>query len=161
MKSDGPLAITLAGCGRKATVGGPGGSCDASRPPGASVSRGGSRLARRKISLRGRAVAFRCAGGRTTFGTVKRVSVSVSKAAGLRCRFLTRRGRLSRARSCSRPILLRARLGRIRPGKVPWAFSRGVHLRRGRYTVSVRAVDKRGKVGGRRGRFSRKAFVVR
>src|SRR3954454_16344761 len=76
VKSDGPLAVTLAGCGRRATVGGPGGACDSSRPPGASVSRGGSRLRRAKISLRGRAVAFRCVGGRVTFGTVKRVRVS-------------------------------------------------------------------------------------
>jgi hypothetical protein len=162
VKSDGPLAITLAGCGRKATVGGPGGSCDASRPPGASVSGGGSRLARRKISLRGRAVAFRCVGGHSVPGTVKRVRVSVSRAAaGSKCRFLKAGGRLSAARSCSRPIRLRARLGRIRPGKVPWAFSRGVHLPRGRYTVAVAAVDTRGKVGGRAGRFSRKTFVVR
>jgi hypothetical protein len=161
VKSDGPLAITLAGCGRRATVGGPGRACDASQPPGASVSGGGSRLSRRKISLRGRAVAFRCVGGRVSSGTVKRVNVSISKAAGLRCRFLTHRGRLSHTRSCSRPILLRARLGRIRPGKVPWALSGPVHLRRGSYTVSVRAVDTHGKVGGRRGRFSRKTFVVR
>jgi hypothetical protein len=161
VKSDGPLAITLAGCGRRATVGGPGGSCDASRPPGASVSRGGSRLRTRKISLRGRAVAFRCAGGRSVAGTVKRVRVSVYRSAGLKCRFLKANGRLSRARSCSRPIRLRARLGRIRPGKVPWALSRAVHLRRGRYTVAVAAVDTRGKVGGRRGRFSKKSFVVR
>jgi hypothetical protein len=161
VKSDGPLAITLSGCGRKANVGGPGGSCDASRPPGASVSRGGSRLRRGKISLRGRAVAFRCVGGRVTFGTVKRVRVSVFKRAGLKCRFLKANGRLSGARSCSRPIRLRARLGRIRPGKVPWTLSRRVHLRHGRYTVAVAAVDTRGKVGGRRGRFSKKTFVVR
>jgi hypothetical protein len=161
VKSDGPLQVTLAGCGRKTTVGGKGGSCDASRPPGASVSRGGSRLRRGKISLRGRAVAFRCVGGRVTFGTVKRVRVSVYKRAGLKCRFLKANGRLSGARSCSRQIRLRARLGRIRPGKVPWTLSRRVHLRRGRYTVAVAAVDTRGKVGGRRGRFSRKTFVVR
>jgi hypothetical protein len=161
VKSDGPLAVTLAGCGRTALLGGPRGSCDSSRPPGASVSGGGSRLGRRRISLRGRAVAFRCAGGRSVAGTVTRVRVSVSQAVGLRCRFLKGSGRLSGARSCSRPIRLRARLGRIRPGKVPWAFSRGVHLRRGRYRVAVAAVDARGLVGGRRGRFSAKSFVVR
>jgi hypothetical protein len=44
---------------------------------------------------------------------------------------------------------------------VPWTISRGVRLPRGRYTVAVAAVDTRGKVGGRRGRFSRKTFVVR
>jgi hypothetical protein len=106
-------------------------------------------------------VAFRCAGGRSVPGTVKRVRVSVYRSAGQRCRFLKANGRLSSARSCSRPIRLRARLGPIRPGKVPWAFSRAVHLPRGRYTVAVAAVDARGKVGGRHGRFSRQTFVVR
>jgi hypothetical protein len=125
------------------------------------VSAGGSRLARRRISLRGRAVAFRCAGGRSAAGTVKRVRVSVSQRVGRRCRFLNASGRLTGARSCSRPIRLPARLGRIRPGKVPWAFSRRVHLRRGSYKVAVAAVDARGRVGGRRGRFSTKSFVVR
>jgi hypothetical protein len=92
---------------------------------------------------------------------VKRVTVSVSKAAGLRCRFLGRRGRLTKARSCARPIRLRARLGKVRPGKVPWTFRRKPRLRHGRYTVTVRAVDTRGKAGGKRGRFNKKVFVVR
>jgi hypothetical protein len=160
VKSDGPLTVTLAGCGRKATLGG-GARCDAGRPPGASVSRQGSRLRRRRISLSGRAVAFRCAGGHAAPGTVKRVSVAIARRAGLRCRFVTRRGRLSAPRSCSRPILLRARLGPRRPGKVPWAFSLAAHLSRGRYIVSARAVDSRGRAGGRRGRFNQKAFTVR
>ena len=162
VKSDGPVTITLAGCGRKASLGGKNGSCDASQTPRASVSRG-SRVARRRLGLRGRAVAFRCSGGRAVRGKVRRVYVSVSRrASGLgKCRFLGRRGRLTAARSCARPVLLRARLGKIRPGKVPWTFSSKPHLARGRYTVSVRAVDARGKAGGRRGRFNKKTFVVR
>jgi hypothetical protein len=161
VKSDGPVSITLAGCGRKTTVGGKAGRCDASQTPRASVSRA-SKVARRKIGLRGRAVAFRCKGGRAVRGKVKRVQVSVSRRApGLKCRFLTRRGRLSKPRSCSRPVYLRARLGKVRPGKVPWTFSSKPHLARGRYTVAVRAVDTRGKAGGKRGRFNRKTFTVR
>jgi hypothetical protein len=159
VKSDGPLTVTLAGCGRDANLGGA--ACDASRPPGASVSRSGSRVRRRKISLIGRAVAFRCAGGRPAPGTVKRVLVSIARRAGVRCRFVTRRGRLSAARSCSRPVRLRARLGPLRPGKVPWAFSMRAHLPRGRYIVSVQTVDSRGKVGGRRGRFNQTVFTAR
>ena len=161
VKTDGPLTVTLAGCGRKAVVGGSKGRCDASQTPRASVSRPGSVVKRRRISLRGRAVAFRCSGGRAVRGKVKRVYVSVSKAAGLKCRFLGRRGRLTAPRSCARPVLLRARLGRVRPGKVPWTFRSRPHLTHGRYTVTVRAVDARGKAGGRRGRFNRKVFVVR
>ena len=61
------------------------------------VSRGGSRLTRRRISLRGRAVAFRCAGGRSMAGTVRRVRFSVSQAVGLRCRFLKSGGRTNSA----------------------------------------------------------------
>jgi hypothetical protein len=161
VKSDGPLAVTLAGCGRKAVLGGSHGRCDASRPPRASVSRAGSRVSRRRLSLRGRAVAFRCSGGRAARGKVKRVFVSVSRAAGLKCRFLGRSGRLGAARSCARPVRLRARLGRVRPGKVPWTFRARPHLPHGRYVVSVRAVDARGHAGGRHGRFNRKVFVVR
>ena len=161
VKTDGPVTITLAGCGRRAGFGGAS-SCDASRPPRASISRPGLRASRHRLSFRGRAVAFRCSHGRPVRGKVKRVSVSVTRRAGLRCRFLTRRGRLSSRRSCSRPIQLRARLGRPhRRGKVPWAFSARPHLPHGRYVVAVRAVDAKGKVGGRRGRFNRKTFRVR
>jgi len=159
VKSDGPLSVTLAGCGRNAALGG--GRCDASRPPGASVS-GASRLRRHGVSLRGRAVAFGCSGGKTVAGTVKRVYVAISRGAGHgRCRFLKASGRLSASRSCTRPLKLRARLGHIRPGKVPWAFSAGASLPRGRYTVAVIAVDRRGRMGGRRGRFNRRSFSVR
>jgi hypothetical protein len=161
VKSDGPLTVNLRGCGRKTTIGGRNGRCDASRPPRASVSRAGSRVRRHRISLRGRAVAFRCSGGKHARGKVKRVSVSVSQTAGLECRFLGRSGRLTKARSCNKPVRLRARLGKVRPGKVPWTFRARPHLPHGRYTVSVRAVDTRGRAGGKRGRFNKKVFTIR
>ena len=162
VKSDGPVTITLAGCARRAAFGGANGSCDASQPPRGSISLPGSRLTRRRVSLSGRAVAFRCAGKRAVRGKVTRVFVSVSRQAGLRCRFLTRGGRLTAPRSCSRPVLLRARLGKPRrDGKVPWSLSAAAHLPHGRYTAAVRAVDTRGHASGRRGRFNHKAFAVR
>jgi hypothetical protein len=162
VKTDGPVTITLAGCARRAGFGGAAGSCDASQPPRASVSRPGLRASRHRLRFRGRAVAFRCSHGRAVRGKVRRVTLSVMRRAGLRCRFLTRRGRLSAARSCSRPIQLRARMGRrTRSGKVPWTFRARPHLQHGRYEVAVRATDARGKVGGRRGRFNRKSFRVR
>ncbi|MCA1680537.1 MAG: hypothetical protein LC777_17100, partial [Actinobacteria bacterium] len=106
---------------------------------------------------------FRCKGFKPVRGKVKRVTVSVSRRAGLRCRFLTKRGRLSSKRSCSRPIQLRARLGRkVRRRKYAWSFTaRRPRLPHGRYTVAARATDSRGKVGGRRGRFNKKSFRVR
>jgi hypothetical protein len=58
-------------------------------------------------------------------------------------------------------VRLRARLGTVRPGKVPWTFRARPRLPHGRYVVSVRAVDTRGKAGGKRGRFNRKVFTVR
>jgi hypothetical protein len=161
VKTDGPVTVSLAGCARRATFGGRTGLCDTSRTPRASVTRAGSRLERRRISLRGRAVAFRCSNGHPARGKVKRVSVSIKRQVGLRCRFLTRSGRLSGVRSCSRAVFLRARIGKIRAGKVPWTFRDRPLLPHGRYTVAVRAVDTRGKVGGRRGRFNKKTFAVR
>jgi hypothetical protein len=163
VKSDGPVTITLAGCGRRAGFGGRSGSCDASRPPRANVSRRESSVTRRRIRLRGGAIAFRCTGKRAVPGKVRSVTVSVSRQVGLQCRFLTRSGQLSGPRSCSRPVQLRARLGRSRGRNkpVPWTFAAAVHLPPGRYAVAVRAVDPRGHAGGRRGRFSRTVFVVR
>ncbi len=165
VNSDGPVTVTLAGCGRRATfAGGAAGACDATRPPRASISRPGSRVARRKLLIRGRAIAFRCARGRPVRGKVKRVSVSLSRRVGLRCRFLTKRGTLSSVRSCSKPVRLRARFKRLRGGKVAWTLERGkrdLHLSHGRYTAAVRAVDTRGRPGGRRGRFNHKGFRIR
>ena len=78
--------------------------------------------------MRGRARDRGCAG-------VRRVLVAVSKKRGNRCRFITRRGRYLRARSCKRPHRLRAR------GRLRFTLRLNVRLRRGYHVVSVRAVD--------------------
>ena len=162
VKSDGPVTITLAGCRRTASFGGgASGSCDASRPPRASVSHVLLASRRRGLRFSGRAIAFRCAGGRAVRGKVRRVTVSISRASGKRCRFVGAGGRLGKPRSCARPVQLSTRMGRVRRGKYPWSYSSSVGLPRGTYTILVRSVDSRGKVGGRRGRFNRRTFAVR
>jgi hypothetical protein len=67
---------------------------------------------------------------------VKRVWVSVFKQLRHgRCRYLLRNGRLSRARSCKRPLSFRAR------GTSHWRLSRRQHIPAGRYVVRSVAVD--------------------
>jgi len=98
VKTDGPLTVVLAGCGRSARFAS-GNGCDASRPPRASIARHGLRASRRGgLRLSGRAIAFRCKAGRSVAGKVKRVRVSISRKAGKgKCRFVTKAGSLDRA----------------------------------------------------------------
>jgi hypothetical protein len=125
-----------------------------------------SRATRRRVSFRGRSIDRVCSTGSKKFafhGRVKRVTVAMSKRAGKRCRFLTAKGRLSRARSCRKPIRLRAKghyLGR-RTDKTAWTYRARVHIPRGRYRVNVRGIDAFGHVerGGRV--FNTRRFVVR
>jgi hypothetical protein len=139
-----PLVIDrLAGSGGPGgpgAPGGPGGEPEQPPGPGPGVGCAGerdrpliTRLARPRVRrtflrVRGRARDRGCAG-------VRRVRVAVSKKRGNRCRFITRRGRYLRARSCKRPHRLRAR------GTLRFALRLNVRLRRGYHVVSVRAVD--------------------
>jgi hypothetical protein len=66
------------------------------------------------------------------------VLVSVVRGRDPHCRYVGANGRLTRARSCRRFVLLRAR------GKRSWKLSFRVRLPRGQYRVQVRAVDRRG-----------------
>ena len=103
--------------------------------PSSRVDKRAARLSRRRLAVRGTATDRRCPGGR-----VARVSVSVVRsAAHHRCRFLTASGRLSRARSCARPIELRAR------GTGRWRLTRRVRLPAGRYLIRADAVDGFGR----------------
>jgi hypothetical protein len=79
----------------------------------------------------GRAADRGCAG-------LGAVLVSVSKPHGHRCRFVQPNGRLSSARGCRLPVLLRA------TGTHRWKLSLKARLPRGRYRVQVRAVDRNG-----------------
>jgi hypothetical protein len=91
------------------------------------------RASRRRFSARGIARDRGCAGLRS-------VLVSVRVARHGRCRFLAANGRLSRKRSCARPLRLRAR------GKRSWKLQLKGRLPRGRYRMQVRAIDRRGNL---------------
>ena len=71
-------------------------------------------------------------------GGVRRVQVSIALRVGTRCRFLGARGRLGHARSCAKPVLLRAR------GTTTWRLTRKANLPAGRYVVRSLATDLRG-----------------
>ena len=71
-------------------------------------------------------------------GKVARVQLWVARRAGRRCRFATARGRLTRARSCRNRLLITA------SGTRRFHLRLGRSLPAGRYTVSVRAIDRHG-----------------
>jgi hypothetical protein len=87
----------------------------------------------RKLTLRGRATDAGCAG-------LQAVEVSVSLAAGRRCRFIGSNGKLGKARRCTKPVFLRAK------GASSWKLRLRRALPPGRYTVRVRARDRVGNV---------------
>ena len=110
-----------------ASSSGGGSGCTDTLPP----SRVRVRVRRRVLS--GRAADRGC-------GSVARVELFVARRAGRRCRFLTARGRLSRVRTCRRPVYVRAK------GTTAWRLTLPRALR-GRFSARARAVD----AGGRRG----------
>jgi hypothetical protein len=67
-------------------------------------------------------------------------SATVGKSARKKCRFMSSRGKLGKAKSCSRQTWLSAR------GTKNWAFGLPVSLGHGSYTVKVQAVDSAGNV---------------
>ncbi len=89
-----------------------------------------------QISARGTVHERSCTSGDLGMPAISHISVSVSRRSTHgRCRFLTSTGVLSAARSCKRPIGLRAR------GTVHWTFSRKrLSLPGGSYRIAVRAV---------------------
>ncbi|GAC1318215.1 MAG: hypothetical protein NVSMB25_07350 [Thermoleophilaceae bacterium] len=116
-------------------------ACAAGPPPRSSVrARRGRRVLtvrRGRFSLSGRVSGRSC--------RAIRVTLALSRRAGRRCRFVTARGRLSRARSCSSPLLLLAR------GTARWSFRLRLHVPRGRYALAVRTTDRAGRTeAGRR-----------
>ena len=91
-----------------------------------------------RIFLHGRAHDRGCPARNGLFaagGRVARVQVSIAKVGRHRCRFVNRRGRLTKARSCRKPILFRAR------GRTRWHFAKTLHAPAGNYRAVVRATD--------------------
>ena len=91
------------------------------------------RASRRRFSVRGIARDRGCA-------RLRAVLLMVRSVSGGRCHFLAANGRLARARSCVRPLRLRAR------GTRSWKLQLKARLPRGRYRMRVRAVDRRGNL---------------
>jgi hypothetical protein len=159
--SDSPIVVRLAGC-RGARTFAQSADCGARGLPRSSLARHGLRATRRRgIAISGRAIAFRCVANRRRVGAVARVEVAVARKSGRKCRYLTRAGRLGKARSCARNEWLRARLGRQRAGKVPWTFRSGARLPRGVYELRVRAIDRTGAVERQPRKQGRKTIRVR
>jgi hypothetical protein len=132
--------------------------CRDRRAPVTHITRR-DRLNRRRIRLHGRSRDRGCttSNGLKVVSGVARVRVSVAlrrgKGHAKRCRYLTKRGRLTRHyRRCRNSIPLRAK------GKRHWRFGRKVRLPRGRYRITARGVD-RAKNREKRRRYN--SFLVR
>lgn len=151
LQQDGSTCLTGANAGRAAVEVGSGGPT----PSGAGTAGGGCldrsaptpRLSKaRARRLSGSASDRGCgAGGR---GRVTRVSVSVARLAGGRCRPVSAAGRLGRAQSCARRRYLRAR------GTSHWTLRLRRRLPRGRYVAAIRARDAAGNQRTRPARFT-------
>jgi hypothetical protein len=123
--------------------GGPAGvSCRDQFPPRSTLKPRGLKRRGDRISLRGRSRDQGCRKPGTrarAAGKVSRVHVSIARIQRNGCRFLSRDGTLaSKARSCNRPTLLRAR------GTARWRFSITASLPSGSYRAVVRARDRAG-----------------
>jgi hypothetical protein len=146
--SDTPLVVKLAGCKNGREVFADSAACNGL--PRTSITRSGAKASRKKgVSAGGRAVGFRCKGGKRKAGVIRRVQISVAlQAKGKdKCRFLQRNGRFTKARSCVLNVWQSAKLGRRRGGKVPWTFRSRHRLPAGAYQLHVRSIDATGGVG--------------
>jgi hypothetical protein len=85
-------------------------------------------------------------------GAVARVEVAIARKAGRRCRFVTATGGLTSARSCSKPVWLRAR------GTSRWSLSTKRRLPNGAYAIEVRARDA---AGNRQARIATRTLRLR
>jgi dienelactone hydrolase len=124
--------VGASGAGGALTVPQP---CRDSAAPASRITRLGSRVTRRGITLRGTA---HDAGCDEVPGALVRVAVAVARVEGTRCRMLQPGGRLSAPRACSRLAYLPAR------GTSKWTFSRRLALPTGSYRIAVRGVDAAG-----------------
>jgi hypothetical protein len=93
-------------------------------------------FASKRVSFRGTTRDRGCGpGGR---GAVRAVKVSLARTTKRGCQYMNARGRLTKRRSCRRPLLVAA------SGHTSWRFSMRVHLRRGNYRVTTRGYDTAG-----------------
>ncbi|HVF76729.1 MAG TPA: hypothetical protein VNA28_00405 [Solirubrobacteraceae bacterium] len=117
--------------------------CADAKAPRSVLSRKRSSLRADRILLRGTASDRGCSASVTTRkrpGAVSKVSVAVARKTGTRCRFLSTRGRVGKARACSKPVYLRA------TGTKSWRLQLKGSFPSGAYRVSVRARDAAGNI---------------
>ncbi len=108
----------------------------ADRTAPVSRYRGKRVVGRRRVSLQGTSKDKGCGpGGR---GAVRKVGVSIARTGRHGCSFMNAKGRLTKARSCRRAILLPAK------GHASWRFTMRVHLPPGNYRVVARGFDTAG-----------------
>jgi hypothetical protein len=124
--------------------GGEGTTCSDRTAPVASLLKGrkGVKAAKRKLRLRGKAGDFGCLATTSIVGRVAGVQAAISRKAGKkRCRWVTnKRGKLSKRRSCKKPVWLKAK------GTTKWTLTLKRKLPRGRYGLQVRARDAAGNI---------------
>jgi hypothetical protein len=114
------------------------GACADQSAPASRYTRRAARRARRTRVLRGTAADVGCG--------LDRVEISVLRRHGKRCRPLTARGRLARAKSCARRTWLPVR------GASRWSFRLPKRLPAGAYAIRTRAFDFAGNVERPHGR---------
>jgi hypothetical protein len=128
-----PAASASSASGRPST------RSDRSRPTAALLKgKRGASATHGKLLLHGRASDTGCVAAISVAGKVVRVEVAISRKSGRKCRFLTAAGGLTKARSCSKPVWLKAK------GTTAWTFATKRRLPRGTYAIQVRARDAAG-----------------
>jgi hypothetical protein len=139
-QDDGTALVGSGSCGPRqapANAGRP--SCRDTVPPKSTLRLpAGYRRRGARLAFRGRSSDRGCrtaAGLAAAGGRVARVYVSLASVGRHDCRFIDRHGRLTKRRSCRKPILLRAK------GTTRWTFGIRVHVRPGNYRAVVRAID--------------------
>jgi hypothetical protein len=110
----------------------------------------GTRVSRRRVNIFGSARDVGC----TSDGRVARVQVAVARRVRGGCRYLKRNRRFSARKRCGKPHFLAAKAGyssRLRASRFRLKRT-GLTLARGRYRVTVRAIDGTGNFETRRSR---------
>jgi hypothetical protein len=115
-------------------------ACRDRSAPASRIAKG-SRIGPHNIRVVGTSRDRGCRKGKARASAgVARVSVAVGRVVGGKCRFLRASGSFSPARSCSRPIYLKAR------GTKTWHFDLVASFPAGTYKVTVRATDAKRNV---------------
>ena len=115
--------------------------CPDTRSPVSSPTRGALRVSRGRVLVRGRASDHGCKASGTLGsrrGQLARVLVAVALRDGKACRFVRTNGKLSKRRSCKRPLALPAQ------GLTSWKLKVKGKLPRGRYQVWSQSTDTSG-----------------